>query len=167
MIVLAGDIGGTNARLALVDLTADATRIVATEVYPSGDFPGLAPIVTTFLSRTRGRPRRACYGLAGPVVDQRSHLSNLSWEVDAAQLGADTGIRRTLLINDFSAVAWGIARLGPDDLATLQEGTPAPHGPIGLIGAGTGLGQGFLLWNGERYGVYRSEERRVGKECRL
>jgi glucokinase len=157
MIVLAGDVGGTNARLALVDLDARQTKVLRVEHYPSGAYPGLAPIVHKFLEGTDAKPERACFGIAGPVVDQRVHTSNLSWTIDGADLARETGIPRTLLLNDFAAVGYGIARLGPADLVTLQEGSALARGPIGLIGAGTGLGHGFLLWDQGSYRVYASE----------
>ena len=157
MIILAGDVGGTNARLALVELDAGGARLARSAVYPSAQYPGLTPIVRQFLAETGGKPERACYGMAGPVVDQRCQFSNLSWIVDARELARDTGIASTWLINDFSAVAWGIARLGGDDIVVLQEGRAIEGGPIGLIGAGTGLGTGFLLWDKGGYGVHPSE----------
>ena len=156
MLILAGDIGGTNARLALFELDAGAARVVRAQTYPSASAPGLAPLVAQFLTDGT-RPERACYGIAGPVVDQKSRVTNLSWVLEAHALGRDTGIPHTLLINDFSAVAYGIARLGPADLVTLQDAAPQPGGPIGLIGAGTGLGQGFLLWDQGAYRVFPSE----------
>lgn len=157
MIILAGDIGGTNARLALVELDAGVARVTHAAVYPSASYPGLAPIVRQFLVETGARPERACYGIAGPVVDQRVQTSNLTWIIDARELARDTAIASTWLINDFSAVAYGIARLGEGDIETLQQGQPIPGGPIGLIGAGTGLGTGFLLWDNGAYGVHPSE----------
>ncbi len=156
MIVLAGDIGGTNARLALVDIDQGRARLLHVEKYPSQDYPGMAPIVRRFLEETGGRPERACYGIAGPIVRQRVVASNIAWVIDAADLAAKTGIASTLLINDFSAAAHGVGLLAPADLVTLQAGALVEHGPIGLIGAGTGLGHGFLLWDGS-YKVHASE----------
>ena len=156
MIVLAGDIGGTNARLALIELDEGAARVLRANAYPSTAYPGLAPIVHQFLEGGP-HPDRACYGIAGPVVNQQVRATNLAWTIDGATLGRETGIPATTLINDFSAVAWGIARLRAEDLVTLQEADPQAQGPIGLIGAGTGLGHGFLLWDGRRYRVHPSE----------
>ncbi len=157
MIVLAGDVGGTNARLALVELDATGARITRTAVYPSREYPGLAPIVQHFLQAAAARPDRACYGIAGPVVEQRVHTSNLSWIVDGAELGRASGIPHTRLINDFAAVGYGISRLADADVVTLQAGTPVEGGAIGLLGAGTGLGTGFLLTDNGGYGVHPSE----------
>src|SRR6185437_7400469 len=79
------------------------------------------------------------------------------WTINRSKLAADIEIPRTAIINDFVSVGYGIELLTPADLATLQEGVAEPHGPIALIGAGTGLGQGFLLWEGDHYRVLPSE----------
>jgi glucokinase len=157
MRVLAGDIGGTNARLAIADLDDGAPRIVTEQRYPSSSAPGLAPIVRRFLDWTGARVERACFGIAGPVVDGECRTPNLPWTVSARDLARDLGIASTTIINDFVAAAHGVACLGPRDLVTLQEGKAEAHGTIALIGAGTGLGEGFLTWDGARYRVHASE----------
>ena len=157
MQVLAGDVGGTNARLAIVELTDGESRIVAERDYASREHDGLAAIVTAFLADTRAAPERGCVAIAGPVVDGEAHATNLPWTVDRAQVARAVGIERFGLINDFFAVGLGLERLRDDDLVTLQPGEPRLHGPVGYLGAGTGLGVGFRLWDGERYRVYASE----------
>jgi len=157
MRVLAGDIGGTNARLAIADLGDGAPRIVTEQRYPSSSAPGLAPIVRRFLDWTGARVERACFGIAGPVVDGECRTPNLPWTVSARDLARDLGITCTSIINDFVAAAHGVGCLGSRDLVTLQEGKADPHGTIALLGAGTGLGEGFLTWDGTRYRVYASE----------
>ncbi len=157
MIVLAGDVGGTNARLALVDLDGRSARITRESRYRSGDYPGLTPIVRRFCEEVASRPDRACFGIACPMVGDDCTAPNLPWTINAPKLAAEIGIPRTTIINDFVAVGYGIELLGASDLATLQEGSPTAHGPIALIGAGTGLGQGFLLWEGDHYRVLPSE----------
>lgn len=157
MIVLAGDVGGTNARLAVVELNGRSARIARQGKYPSRDYPGLAPIVQRFCQDTATRPDRACFGIACPVVGDHCAAPNLPWTINAQKLRAEISIPRTTIINDFVAVGYGIELLEPPDLATLQEGNPTPHGAIALIGAGTGLGQGFLLWEGDHYEVLPSE----------
>jgi glucokinase len=156
-MVLAGDVGGTNARLATVELEGGAARLVHQSRYPSADYPGLAPIVHRFFEEAGSRPDRACFGIACPIVGDDCSAPNLPWTTNARALAADIGIPRTAIINDFAAVGYGIELLGPADLVTLQEGTPAPQGAIALIGAGTGLGQGFLIWQGDHYRVLPSE----------
>lgn len=157
MIVLGGDVGGTNARLALVELDGRAARIARERKYPSREYPGLAPIVRHFCEEAATRPDRACFGIACPVVGDDCTAPNLPWTTNTRRLAADIEIPRTSIINDFVAVGYGIESLGPSDLATLQEGRPVTQGPIALIGAGTGLGQGFLLWERDHYRVLASE----------
>ena len=157
MIVLGGDVGGTNARLAVVELDGRTARVVRERKYRSRDYPGLAPIVRRFCEEEGARPDRACFGIACPVVGDECTAPNLPWTINARQLAADIEIPRTTIINDFVAVGYGIESLGPADLATLQEGRLQPQGPIALIGAGTGLGQGFLFWESDHYRVLASE----------
>jgi glucokinase len=157
VIVLGGDVGGTNARLAIAELDGRTARITRERKYRSRDYPGLALIVRRFCEEAGARPDRACFGIACPVVGDDCTAPNLPWTINARQLGADIEIPRTTIINDFVAVGYGIESLGPSDLATLQEGRPEPQGPIALIGAGTGLGQGFLLWDKDHYRVLASE----------
>ncbi len=157
MIVLAGDVGGTNARLATVELDGRTARIARAVKYPSRDYPGLGPIVRRFCEEVASRPDRACFGIACPVVGDDCTAPNLPWSVNARRLAADIDIPRTAIINDFVGVGYGIELLDPSDLATLQEGSPTPEGPIALIGAGTGLGQGFLFWERDHYRVLPSE----------
>jgi glucokinase len=157
VIVLAGDVGGTNARLAMVELNGRSARITRESRYPSRDYPGLTPIVDRFCQDAATRPDRACFGIACLVVGDDCTAPNLPWTINARTLRAEIGIPRTTIINDFVAVGYGIELLGPPDLVTLQEGIPTPHGTIALIGAGTGLGQGFLLWEGDHYRVLPSE----------
>jgi glucokinase len=157
VIVLGGDVGGTNARLAVVELDGRTARIVREQKYRSRDYPGLAPIVRRFFKEGGARPDRACFGIACPVVGDDCTAPNLPWTINARQLAAEIEIPRTTIINDFVAVGHGVESLGPSDLATLQGGKPEPQGPIAVMGAGTGLGQGFLIWERDHYRVLASE----------
>jgi glucokinase len=145
MNVLAGDIGGTNARLGVFAVEGSTLRCVREHVYPSGQYDSLATIVTEFRRDDGTNVGAACFAVAGPVVDGEIKASNLPWVVRATELAARIGVRRTTLINDFDAVGYGVTRLGPTDIETLQVGEPDPTGPLALLGAGTGLGQGLVL----------------------
>jgi len=157
MIVLAGDVGGTNARLATVDVEGRTATIRHEARFPSHDFPGLAALVQRYLSDGGDRPERACFGIAGPVFGEEVTATNLPWTINARAVATAIGIPRTGLINDFVAVGHGIAMLGPGQLATIHPGQPVAQGPIATIGAGTGLGEGLLFWEGDHYRVYPSE----------
>lgn len=157
MHVLAGDVGGTNLRLALVEVHADRARVLADETLPSRESAGLQPAVGPFLDRLPIRPAAACFGVPGAVRQGVARITNLPWLLDVEALEAGLGLPITL-INDFEAVGYGIRLLPSDDLVALQIGDPDPEGAIGVLGAGTGLGQGFLV-RGEaaRYRAHPSE----------
>jgi glucokinase len=155
--VLAGDIGGTNARLAIVDVDGRRARVEREQRFASQEASGLAPIVQRYL-RDAGRPLEwACFAVAGRVIDGVARTSNLPWTIDERELALAIGIAHTSVINDFDAVGHGLALLEPKDVAILQDGAPIAHGPVALIGAGTGLGEAFLSWDGGRYRVHPSE----------
>ncbi|HUF30059.1 MAG TPA: glucokinase [Gemmatimonadaceae bacterium] len=157
MRVLAGDIGGTSARLALVDIDAHTARLLATRCYASDEFPGLAPIVKAFLAEVGETPSQACFGVACPLSEGKCIATNLAWIIDVGVLREEIGIVRTGVINDLHAVGRGLDRLDAADLLTLQAGEPKERGTIALIGAGTGLGEAFLTWGNGAYEVHASE----------
>jgi glucokinase len=175
MIVLAGDIGGTNARLALyeVEPARSGGRPKLTRVFehttPSKSQGSLDEIAEAFLrlaeKETKGRVAKgrgidgACLGIAGPIENNRCHATNLPWVVDGRALAARLGIGRVTLVNDFSAAALGVTAVGPGELVALGGATPVARGPIAVLGAGTGLGEAFLLWSesADRYEVVPSE----------
>lgn len=158
-LVLAGDIGGTKTIVRLMEQTQESfLRTICEERYPSRDFPDLVPIVQKFLATTNiPRPQKACFAIAGPVVNNTAKLTNLAWFLDGDRLQQQLDIPRVSLINDFVAVAYGVLGLEPQDLHTLQTGKPNPEAPIAVIGAGTGLGEGFLIKQGKYYQAFASE----------
>jgi glucokinase len=158
-LLLAGDIGGTKTILRLAEVSEESyLRTIYEEKYRSGDFPDLVPMVKHFLEKAgTSAPEKACFAIAGPVVNNTAKLTNLVWFLEAERLQQQLGILRIILINDFTAVGYGILGLTKDDVLTLQAGKPNPEAPIAIIGAGTGLGQGFLIKYGNVYQVFPSE----------
>ena len=164
-MILAGDIGGTKSNLALLDSKGDRLRAVFTHRYPSHEYTRFEDIIDDFVGRGRdflsasptGKIQAAGFGVAGPVIDRGVRVTNLSWGIDAGALERQLGTRHIVLLNDLEATGYSLAGLGPDDLYTLNEGSPAPQGTQALIAAGTGLGEAILMWNGSRYVVAPSE----------
>ena len=158
-LLLAGDIGGTKTILQLVEVSPEQNlQRIAEERYQSGDFTDLVPMVQQFLAKTNtGIPQKACFGIAGPVVNNTAKLTNIAWSLDGERLQSELGIAQVSLINDFAAIGYGILGLKDTDLYTLQPGKPNPESPIAIIGAGTGLGEGFLINQGEGYQVFATE----------
>jgi len=156
-MILAGDIGGTNSRLAYFDVRDGKLNLVAEQVYPSREHSGLDEIVATFVSCQPQKPDYACFGIAGPVRNGRVEASNLPWLVEASRLAEELKLPGTILINDLEANAWGIAELQAKDLVALNQVKGAAVGNQGVIAAGTGLGEAGLYWDGNSYHVFASE----------
>ena len=150
-MLLAGDIGGTMTRLALISPDNGPRKFVAEREYPSGDFEGLHPIVAAFVASTGAQPTSACFDVAGPVIDGRAHLTNLSWDLEATALCRDLSLRRVSLLNDLEAIAFAVPHLLPDETAEINAGQAVEHAPMAVLAPGTGLGEAFLVWNGQAY----------------
>ena len=182
-MILAGDIGGTKTNLALYEWSMERTEPLRLESFHSRDYASLEEILTEFLNPPipsaatvesesaeserddkGGRSREpislaaACFGIAGPVIDNNSHTTNLPWIVDGATIAEKFAIPRVQLLNDLEATAYGILWLRSDELAILNPGKPPKkRQALALIAAGTGLGQAILFWDGKSYRPMPSE----------
>ena len=163
-LLIAGDIGGTKTILRLVNATsATVQENLYEERFISASFPDLVPIVEQFLRNAIGKLgpvgpiERACFGIAGPVVENTSDVTNLGWCLQGSRIAAELNIPKVILINDFASVGYGVLGLGDVDLHSLQIGESDAQAPIAVIGAGTGLGQGFLVHSSSGYQVFSSE----------
>ena len=158
MKVLAGDIGGTNSRLALCDVAGPRVTVVAEKFYPSASFSSLSEVVRTFLATYgAGEVRSACFGLPGPVRGRLVKPTNLPWLVDADEIERELGLDAVYLINDLEANAYGLAVLDPAAVRVIKPGTAIPNGNAALIAAGTGLGEAGLAWDGNRRRPFATE----------
>lgn len=162
--LLAGDTGGTKTILRLVKMADDQSLTTQFEVrFVSAEFSDLVPMVREFLAAAAAelgeqpQPQKACFSIAGPVVNETCTLTNLSWVLDSTRLQQDLHIPHVRLLNDFAAVGYGIPGLDQADLLPLQVNSPNPDAPIAIIGAGTGLGEGFLIRQGDEYRVFGTE----------
>lgn len=154
-MILAGDVGGTKVHLALYDFTDGKLKHNRDEKYPAKEYNGLEEIVKEFLGSDK--VTAACFGVPGPVRDGRLRLTNLPWTLDSRELSLELDIPHVFLINDLEANGYGIAELTADQIYTLSEGDPSQVGNRALIAAGTGLGEGILMWNGHTHVPYPSE----------
>lgn len=149
MRALAADVGGTHVRLALVDLEDRRPRILDLRETPSRRHDGVIPLLQAYLEELDGEVDRVRLAVAGPVEGDRVDLTNLDWVLDRREISRAVGVPDTLLLNDFAAVARALPLLEEPDWEVLQEGTRTGRtgidGPAALLGAGTGLGEAFLL----------------------
>jgi glucokinase len=157
MILLAGDIGATKTSLAIVSSEAGPRAVLAEATFPSTAYSSLEAVAREFLSHVEWQAERACFGVAGPVVGGRASITNLPWLIDEQNLQDVLHLSAVHLLNDLQAIANGVPALEPPDLHTLNVGRPAPGGAIAVIAPGTGLGEGFLTWDGSRYRPHPSE----------
>jgi glucokinase len=147
-MLLAGDIGGTNTRLALYD--DDAKRVIREDSLSSHAFGGLEAAARAFLGPRPPRIAAAAFGIAGPVLGGRVRTTNIPWLVDEKRVARRLGIPRVALLNDLVAIALGAVAAPKRALVRLQGGPPQRKATLAAIAAGTGLGEAALLWDGQR-----------------
>ena len=156
-MILAGDIGGTNTRLALIEMEGKWPRVIVERTFPSREHNGLDDIVRQFLGGDSPTTTRACIAVAGPIRNRQSKPSNLPWVVDADHLTTLFGFDGVTLVNDLEANALGLVALEPKDFFVLNEGVPDLEGNKAIISAGTGLGEVGLHFEGKTQRPIASE----------
>lgn len=150
-MILAGDIGGTKTVLSIFTRDADGSlSCVQEQTYSSRLFPAFDDILDAFLPAD-AHINSACFGVAGPVVDQRCQTTNLPWLLDAAALKIKLGTSKVKLLNDLEAMALGMLYLPEHDLVELNPNAETQTGNIAVIAAGTGLGEAILYWDGNKH----------------
>ncbi len=181
-MILAGDIGGTKTYLGLFDWHETRVEPVREEKFWNADFDSLEAILEEFLQapapaddgkeassdndeaadeRQAGISpsmplRAACFGVAGPIVDNRCRVTKLPWVIDGHTLTDTLNTSCVQLLNDVEATAYGVLVLEPEEIEMIQGERPQ-EGMKVLLAPGTGLGEALLYWDGERYHAVPSE----------
>lgn len=153
---LAGDIGGTKTRLAVIEVNGTQAQIMREANYPSRDYPAFENLLGVFLADAE-TPDHAAFGIAGPVRGRVVQTTNLPWHIDADALQRQFGFAHCTLLNDLEATAYGLPALAADGLLTLQPGLPNACGNAAVIAAGTGLGEAGLFWDGHCHHPFATE----------
>jgi glucokinase len=156
-MILAGDIGGTNTRLALIEAKNGQLRILFEKTFPSREKTSLEAVLAEFLALYDCGLVGASFGIAGPVRNGRCEATNLPWVVDARTVAKQLRLKRVGLMNDLVANAYGISLLKRKDLAILNRGARNAKGNQALIAAGTGLGEAGMFWDGAVLRPFASE----------
>jgi glucokinase len=166
--ILAGDIGGTKTWLQLAEIASESSEnekssikdritILFEQRFVSQQYTSFDDLLNEFLHSIQlqdfSLPEQACIGVAGPVAvdvagNEEAKVTNLPWHLDARQLAKKFHFKQVRLINDFQAVAFGLAALTDDEVVVLQKGQQSSVGQRtvrAVIGAGTGLGQALLV----------------------
>jgi glucokinase len=148
-MILAGDVGGTNTRLGLFEITRGRLRLLFEKTYLSKNYKGLENILVDFV-RGQRVIAAACFGVAGPVTEEVIVATNLPWWIDVQLLQKGLSLKKVEVINDLVANAYGISVLKKGDFEILNAGK-IRKGTQALISAGTGLGEAILFWDGKQY----------------
>lgn len=155
-VVLAGDIGGTKANVALFQVTAEGLEEIHAQRFVSKEHETFEGILAAFLEG-QPSPQKVCLSVAGPVLGGKVKFTNLDWEIDINSISRQLGGCPVALLNDLEATAYGLAALKPNELHTLQSGNASTLGNIAILAAGTGLGEAGLYFDGRSYYPFASE----------
>jgi glucokinase len=143
---LIADIGGTNARFALLDGSKHHDEVVLA----CADYPDLVAATEHYLGRVGAasgpqRPLEAAIAIAGPITGDIVRMTNHVWQFSASQTRQRLGWQRLIVLNDFTALAMAVRHLPADELEQIGTGVAAPNEPIAVLGPGTGLGVSGLI----------------------
>jgi len=149
MFILSGDIGGTKTHLSLVDVNNPKIKKYEKK-YLSQHYNNFSDIIIDFI-HDKKEIAKACFGIAGPIKNNRCQTTNLPWNVDSFDLAKLLKIPKVCLINDLEATAWGVDWLNPVDFEILNAGVMQSESNKALIAAGTGLGEAGFCWDGNKH----------------
>ncbi len=144
-LAMIADIGGTNARFALTDLSAPTPQVLHAKTLNAAEFASLQHAAEHYLAGVGVKPRHAAFALACPVNGEEIRLTNRAWSFTRTELKRALDVERLHLLNDFGAVAWSVPGLGANEHVALHGDESGLHGPVTVIGPGTGLGVAMLV----------------------
>ena len=148
---LVGDIGGTNARFALVEFDGPDPRLIEPTTYKGEDYGKAEDAIEDYLHKVGVKhPDQAVVAVAGPIDHGSVHMTNLDWRISEDSLRRAGGFRQALLINDFTAQALAAPRLSPRDLRQIGPLPTSGEGDLAILGPGTGFGAAGMI---RRHGV--------------
>jgi glucokinase len=156
-LVLAGDVGGTKTNLGLFSKDKDRPVLKVMKTFSSPDAPDLEHIIREFLHIHPALVSRACFGVAGPVIDGKSKTTNLPWDVSEDRIKKHFPFQYVRIINDLTATAMAVPLLNTDEFFRLNRATTGNGRHLGLVAPGTGLGIAMLMYHEGRYVPIASE----------
>lgn len=143
---LVGDIGGTNARFALVEFDGQDPRLIEPTAYKGEDYGTAEDAIEAYLHKVGVKhPDQAVVAVAGPIDHGQVHMTNLDWRISEDGLRRAGGFRNAKLINDFTAQALAAPRLSPKDLRQIGPLPTSGEGDLAILGPGTGFGVAGLV----------------------
>lgn len=168
MKILAGDIGGTNTRLACYEVVGDQFEAVVQRQFLSAEYPDFYKLLDTFLQQT-GLSKQidiCSFAIAGPVDSASANVTNLPWRIESQVISERFDMTTVFLLNDFLAVGYCIPELGDEDVFSLIESEsqpqPTDRDSAAIVGAGTGLGAAHTFTVNGVFSVHSSETGHCG-----
>jgi len=157
-MILAGDIGGTKTNLALFSMRGKELEIQEKHQFVSQNFTSLEDVIKEFLDITNTKKvTKACFGIAGPIINGDCHTTNLPWDITTSNLQTLLSTQEVVLLNDLEATAYGMLYLKDDEFISLNPNGRKVEGNRAVIAAGTGLGEAMLFYDGAHYHPIGSE----------
>ena len=156
-IILAGDVGGTKTYLAIYQPNERGFEPLFEARYTTRDYADISALLAAFVAESGHTPQRVSIGVPGPVRQLPVRAVNLPWMIDPEHIKSRLDVTQVDLLNDLQATSYGTLALREHDLHTLNVGRRDIKGNIAVIAAGTGLGEGGLVWAGERHVSIASE----------
>ncbi|MBA2484107.1 MAG: glucokinase [Nitrosomonas sp.] len=157
MQILCGDIGGTNSRLLVAEVNGKDISTISEKSYLSHAFGNFEDVLETFLQEVKTKPEAACFAIAGPVKNGEADITNLSWFLSEIRLREKFALSHVSLINDFSAIGYGVPVLDEFGYRTIQKGKLEIEAPRVILGAGTGLGVAQSIYQNGQWQVLPSQ----------
>ncbi|MEJ5114256.1 glucokinase [Erwinia billingiae] len=146
---LVGDVGGTNARLALCEIENGALSQAKT--FSTADYDSLEAVIRFYLDEQKQEITDGCIAIACPITDDWVEMTNHDWAFSTSKMKANLGFEHLEIINDFTAVSMAIPMLSADDVMQFGGGKAVNDKPVAVYGAGTGLGVAHLVHVDKRW----------------
>lgn len=146
---LVGDVGGTNARLALCEVENGALSQAKT--FSTADYDSLEAVIRFYLDEQKQEIADGCIAIACPITDDWVEMTNHDWAFSTSKMKANLGFEHLEIINDFTAVSMAIPMLSADDVMQFGGGKAVNDKPVAVYGAGTGLGVAHLVHVDKRW----------------
>ncbi len=147
-LVIVGDIGGTNGRFAIAEITSGAPNVREMHIYQSADYTNLGPMLGKFLTDVGNPNTVACrLAVAGPAQKDSAYLTNLGWDVNARAIETELGIKDVGFLNDFGALAFAASVVEKEHTLRIKSGSKVENAPMSMMGPGTGFGLSLLVPN--------------------
>lgn len=152
---LLADIGATYARFCIEQVPGRFDHVA---VLPCADYSGFVAVVKAYLYTLPGIvPRHGAVAIANPIEGDWVRMTNRDWAFSIQDAQRQLHLSTLLVVNNFTALAMGLPRVGTDGRRQIGGGEPQANGVIGLLGPGTGLGVSGLIPTGDRWTVLATE----------